>query len=88
LFSLIAVHVALRADAIHRISWQSAPAQPVLPPIPGLEKVGYLTSTTAMEPAGVPDTLIVVGANAVGLEMAQLFARDGVSPTRKWPPPD
>jgi mercuric reductase len=47
------------------------------PPIPGLEAAGYLTSTTAMERRERPDSLIVLGANAVGLELAQTFARAG-----------
>lgn len=47
------------------------------PPIPGLEEAGYLTSTTAMELRHVPRSLIVLGANAVGLELAQVYARAG-----------
>ena len=50
---------------------------PLAPPIPGLEEVGYLTSTTAMELTELPGSLLVVGGNAVGLEVAQLFARLG-----------
>ncbi len=52
---------------------------PLAPPIPGLEEVGYLTSTTAMELPELPGSLLVVGGNAVGLEQAQLFARLGTS---------
>lgn len=47
------------------------------PPIEGLDRVGYLTSTTAMELTEVPDTLLVVGGGYVALEQAQLFARLG-----------
>src|SRR6266540_1518294 len=54
---------------------------PWAPPIPGLDQVGYLTSTTAMELAGLPRSLLVVGGSAVGLEQAQLFARLGSSVT-------
>src|SRR6266540_2044825 len=50
---------------------------PLAPPIPGLEEVGYLTSTTAMELTELPGSLLLVGGNAVGLEVAQLFARLG-----------
>ncbi len=50
---------------------------PCAPPIPGLDDVGYLTSTTAMELDELPGSLLVVGGNAVGLEQAQLFARLG-----------
>jgi pyruvate/2-oxoglutarate dehydrogenase complex dihydrolipoamide dehydrogenase (E3) component len=47
---------------------------PQVPPIPGLEEAGYLTSTTAME---LPESMAVIGGNAVGLELGQLFARLG-----------
>ena len=52
-------------------------SSPWVPPIEGLEAVEYLTSTTAMELSEVPDSLIVVGGNYIGLEMGQLFARLG-----------
>ena len=70
------VEVDGRTCQPHRIIL-AAGASPWVPPIPGLEVIDYLTSTTAMETAEVPGSLIVVGANAVGLEMAQLFARSG-----------
>jgi mercuric reductase len=54
---------------------------PIAPPIPGLDEVGYLTSTTAMELAELPGSLLVVGGNAVGLELTQLFARLGTAVT-------
>jgi mercuric reductase len=54
---------------------------PWAPPIDGLQDMDYLTSTTAMELAGLPDSMIVVGGNYVGLEQAQLFARLGVQVT-------
>ena len=56
-------------------------AQPWAPPIPGLEETGYLTSTTAMEMKELPRSMIVLGANAVGLELAQTFARAGTHVT-------
>jgi mercuric reductase len=52
-------------------------ASPSVPPIDGLERAGYLTSTTAMELNRLPASLLVVGGSAVGLEQAQLFARLG-----------
>lgn len=54
---------------------------PWAPPIPGLERAGYLTSTTAMELDRLPESMVVVGGNAVGLEQAQLFARLGTKVT-------
>ena len=56
-------------------------AQPWIPPIPGLEQVDYLTSTTAMELNEVPDSLLVLGGGDVGLELAQLFAHLGATVT-------
>lgn len=50
---------------------------PWLPPIEGLGDVPYLTSTTAMDLQDIPESLIVVGGNYIGLELGQLFARLG-----------
>jgi len=52
-------------------------ASPALPPIPGLEESGYLTSTTALELQDLPGSIAVIGANAIGLEMGQLFLHLG-----------
>ena len=52
-------------------------AAPWAPPIPGLEETGYLTSTTALELTELPAELIVVGANAIGLELGQYFLHLG-----------
>jgi mercuric reductase len=52
-------------------------ASPAAPPIEGLADAGYLTSTTALELEELPPTLAVIGANAIGLEMGQLFSHLG-----------
>lgn len=52
-------------------------AAPWIPPIEGLDTVDHLTSTTALELEEVPASLIVVGANAIGLELGQLFTHLG-----------
>lgn len=52
-------------------------AEPWAPPIEGLDDTGYLTSTTALELDELPGELIVVGANAIGLELGQLFLHLG-----------
>lgn len=52
-------------------------ASPWAPPIDGLQNIGYLTSTTALEVSALPESLIVIGANAIGLELGQLFAHLG-----------
>jgi len=56
-------------------------ASPAVPPIPGLRDAGYLTSTTALELREPLRELVVIGANAVGLEMGQLFMRLGARVT-------
>ena len=52
-------------------------SSPWAPAVEGLEESGYLTSTTAMELAEVPESLLVIGGGFVALEQAQLFARLG-----------
>ena len=52
-------------------------ARPWAPPIPGLDTVPYLDSTSALDVKELPRSMIVLGGNAVGLELAQLFARAG-----------
>jgi len=54
---------------------------PQIPPITGLAEAGYLTSATAMELTGLPESMAVIGGNAVGLELGQLFARLGTQVT-------
>lgn len=56
-------------------------AQSRVPDLPGLDRVDYLTSTTAMELAEVPESLLVLGGGYVALELAQLFARLGSTVT-------
>ena len=56
-------------------------AEPWIPPISGLKRAGYLTSDTALELTELPESMLVIGGNAAGLELAQLFARLGVTVT-------
>ncbi|MCI3028152.1 mercury(II) reductase [Desemzia sp. C1] len=46
---------------------------PSLPPISGLEKMDYLTSTTLLELKTVPKRLTVIGSGYIGMELGQLF---------------
>jgi pyruvate/2-oxoglutarate dehydrogenase complex dihydrolipoamide dehydrogenase (E3) component len=48
-----------------------------IPPVEGLECIPYVTSTTIMELAEVPEHLIVLGGGYIGLEFAQMFRRFG-----------
>ena len=48
-----------------------------MPTIPGLDDVGYLTSSSMMEVDFLPPHLIVLGGSYIGLEFAQIFRRFG-----------
>jgi len=48
-----------------------------VPPIPGLSSVPFLTNETLFSLTGLPRRLGIVGAGAIGCEMAQAFARLG-----------
>src|SRR4051794_24740360 len=48
-----------------------------VPPIPGIDDVEWIDHISALELTEVPESLLVVGAGPVGLELAQIFARFG-----------
>ncbi len=48
-----------------------------VPPIEGIEGVGYMTHIEALKRKTVPKELLIIGAGYVGLEMAQLYSRFG-----------
>ncbi len=52
-------------------------ARPFVPPLPGLDEVGYLTSDTVWELRQLPRRLLVLGGGPIGCELAQSFARLG-----------
>ena len=52
-------------------------SSPWTPPIEGLDRAGYLTSTTAMALSEVPGSLVVIGGNYIGLELGQVFSNLG-----------
>ncbi|MEX2152714.1 MAG: mercury(II) reductase [Gemmatimonadaceae bacterium] len=56
-------------------------ASPWLPPIPGLNESEYLDNATAMSLERLPQSLVVIGGGAVGLELAQMFSRLGADVT-------
>jgi probable pyridine nucleotide-disulfide oxidoreductase len=51
--------------------------RPLIPSIPGLKEIGFLTSESMMELAQLPEHLIVLGSGYIGLEFAQMFRRFG-----------
>jgi len=57
-------------------------ARPFVPPIPGLESVGYLTSDNVWELRELPQRLVVLGGGPIGCELTQAFARLGARVTQ------
>ena len=56
--------------------------KPQTPPIPGLEGAPFWTNREAIwSPAAVPSSLAIIGAGAIGVEFAQLYARFGTRVT-------
>ena len=56
--------------------------RPFVPPIPGLEEAGYVTSDTVWELRELPRRLVVLGGGPIGCELAQGFARFGTEVTQ------
>jgi len=54
---------------------------PAVPAVPGLADVPFLTTETVFDLAALPRHLVIVGANATGLELAQAFRRLGSAVT-------
>ena len=55
--------------------------RPSTPPIPGLDSVPTLDSTSIMELDVLPDHLLVLGGGYIGLEFGQMFRRFGSAVT-------
>jgi len=79
------VEVALNDGTTQRLTARSiviaAGATPFVPPLPGLDDVGYVTSDTLWNEFAkldeVPKRLVVLGGGPIGCELAQSFARLG-----------
>ncbi len=56
-------------------------ARPLIPDLPGVPDVAYLTSTTILALTRVPAHLVIVGGSYIGLEFAQAFRRLGAEVT-------
>jgi mercuric reductase len=48
-----------------------------VPPVEGIDDVGWIDHVSALELTELPASLLVVGAGAVGLEFGQIFSRFG-----------
>ena len=60
----------------------AAGARPFVPPIPGIDVVGYLTSDTVWNLRELPRRLVVLGGGPIGSELTQTFARLGAQVTQ------
>jgi pyruvate/2-oxoglutarate dehydrogenase complex dihydrolipoamide dehydrogenase (E3) component len=52
-------------------------ARAVIPPIPGLDRVPYLTNSSMMDIDFLPPHLIILGGSYIGLEFGQAYRRFG-----------
>jgi mercuric reductase len=48
-----------------------------VPPIDGIDEVGWIDHVSALELTQLPESILIVGGGPVGLEFAQIFARFG-----------
>jgi pyruvate/2-oxoglutarate dehydrogenase complex dihydrolipoamide dehydrogenase (E3) component/uncharacterized membrane protein YdjX (TVP38/TMEM64 family) len=80
------VEITSHDGATQRLSTRSiviaTGARPFVPPIPGIEAVGYLTSDTLWNLRQLPRRLVVLGGGPIGSEMTQAFARLGSQVTQ------
>ena len=55
--------------------------RPAVPPIPGLEEAGYLTSETVFELTDPPASIVIIGGGPIAIELSQAFVRLGMAVT-------
>jgi len=60
----------------------AAGARPFVPPIPGIEEAGYVTSDTVWALRELPKRMVVLGGGPIGCELTQCFARFGAQVTQ------
>ena len=79
------VEVTLHDGTLQRLTTKSiviaTGARPFVPPLPGIEDIGYVTSDTLWDEFAtldeVPKRLVVLGGGPIGCELAQCFQRLG-----------
>jgi len=84
------VEVTLNNGQVQRLTARSiviaAGARPIVPSLPGLDDVGYVTSDTLWDEFAkldeVPKRLVVLGGGPIGCELSQSFARLGAQVTQ------
>ncbi len=74
------------AEGMRRLTTRSiviaAGARPFVPPIPGIDEVGYYTSDTIWSLRELPRRMVVLGGGPIGCELTQSFARFGAEVTQ------
>ncbi len=58
-----------------------AGSRPFIPPIPGLDKVKYITSDEALRLPKQPESIIIIGGGYIGAELAHFFGSLGTKVT-------
>jgi pyruvate/2-oxoglutarate dehydrogenase complex dihydrolipoamide dehydrogenase (E3) component/uncharacterized membrane protein YdjX (TVP38/TMEM64 family) len=84
------VEVTLNDGQVQRLTARSiviaAGASPMVPPLPGLDDVGYVTSDTLWDEFAklndIPKRIVVLGGGPIGCELSQSFARLGAQVTQ------
>ncbi len=84
------VEIALNDGGTQRLTTRSiiiaSGAEPVVPPIPGIEDSGYLTSETLWQTFAqldaAPERVVVLGGGPIGCELSQSLARLGSQVTQ------
>ena len=56
-------------------------ARPHVPPVQGLDEIGYLTSATVFDLAAPPESLVIVGGGYIAAEFAHFFSAVGTRVT-------
>jgi len=56
-------------------------SRPFIPPIKGLDSVGYLTNETVLELKAKPDSIIIIGGGYIAVEYGHFFAAMGTKVT-------
>ena len=59
----------------------AAGARPLIPPIPGLDKVPYMTSTEALRQTVLPKSMIIIGGGYIAVELGFFYAELGTKIT-------
>jgi len=84
------VEVTLNNGQVQRLTARSiviaAGARPMVPPLPGLDDVGYVTSDTLWDEFAklddIPKRIVVLGGGPIGCELSQSFTRLGAQVTQ------